>query len=85
MQTRSAQMCCTVWSERLHPAIGGVEMPHNECNNEISLSFQQILELLGHSQKEESPAVLEAPSSQPVDNRPSREVVLKVIEGLKQV
>lgn len=60
-------------------------MPHKEQKSENSLSFQQVLEIIGRPQKEESAGAREAPSAKPKEKRPSREVVLKVIEGLKQV
>lgn len=60
-------------------------MSTNEPVSETSLSFQQIVELLSRPQTEERPGASKPPSERLVDKPPSREVVLKVIEGLKQV
>lgn len=60
-------------------------MPENKRESEPKLSFQQILELIGRPQNEQNAANRAGQLPQKEDNRPSREVVLKVIEGLKQV
>lgn len=62
-----------------------IEMPMNDRKSESNLSLQQILELLSRPQKEERRSAPDTPAAKSVDKRPSREVVLKVIEGLKQV
>ena len=60
-------------------------MPENERKSENKVPFKQILELLGRPQNEQNAATRSEPSPQIDDRQPSRDIVLKVIESLKQV
>ena len=60
-------------------------MPENERKSENIIPFKQILELLGRPQNEQNAATRSEPLPQKDGSHPSRDVVLKVIESLKQV
>ncbi len=60
-------------------------MSQNKQKIEDRIPLEQILDLIGRPPQEETPAVLEPTVTKAGEKRPSRAIVLKVIEGLKGV